>query len=619
MTRREVNLQVRQEIELIMHRYGQMLRYPLRQWRTLIAILGLTAGTCATATLQPWPMKILVDYAFGQAVIPPPVRSFLGTFNLALTPALLVVVAAVCSLGLYALNATLETSLSWAWSAAGQGMVYELAQRLFYRLQRLSLLFHSQRTVGDSLSRLAGDTYCVYTLSGALLISPVQYLLTLATISLVAWNLSPLLTLLSLFVAPIMGCSALVFGSRLKRRTKLNREAQSRLTSFVHQTVTAIPMIQAFGRESYNTQQFEHLAADAVVLSQRETLLKSVYGVANGTVTTIGTAIVLYVGGQQVLLGAMSIGSLLVFLAYLQSIQGAFKGLFGIYGSLKSVDANIDRVLEVLDAEDGVQDAPGARPLPARPTEGRGHVCLEKVSFGYEPNYPVLKEITLEARSGETIALVGATGAGKSTLVSLIPRFFDPWQGRVLFDGVDVRDVQLKSLRERIALVLQEPFLLPLSVAQNIAYGCPEASLEKIVAAAKAAKADDFIQQLPQGYDTPIGERGALLSGGQRQRIAIARALLKDAPVLILDEPTSALDAQTENLLLEALDRLIEGRTTFIIAHRLSTIQRADRIVVLEQGKVVEMGTHQELLAIGGFYQRLHSLQFSKPPQEAVL
>ena len=603
----------------MMHRYGRLLRYPLLQWRTLIAILGLTAGTTVTAALQPWPMKILVDYAFGEAAIPPLVRSLLGNFNLSLTPGLLVVAAAVGSLGLYALNATLDTSLTWAWSAVGQGMVYELAQSLFYRLQRLSLLFHSQRTVGDSLSRLTGDAYCGYTLISTILISPVQHLLTLFTISIVAWNLNPTLTLLSLFVAPIMGGAALVFGSQLKRRTKLNREAQSRLTSFVHQTVTAIPMIQAFARESYNTRQFEHLAADAVVISQRETLLKNAYSLANGSTATVGTAIVLYVGGQQVLSGVMSVGSLLVFLAYLQSIQGAFKGLFGIYGSLKSVEANIDRVLEVMDAKDGVQDAPFARPLPARPARTRGHVCLEQVTFGYEPDYPILQDITLEARPGEMIALVGATGAGKSTLVSLIPRFFDPWQGRVLFDGVDIRDVQLKSLREQIALVLQEPFLLPLSVKQNIAYGCPGASLEQIIAAAKAAKADGFIQRLPQGYDTVIAERGATLSGGQKQRLAIARALLLDAPVLILDEPTSALDVQTETLLLSALDRLMEGRTVFIIAHRLSTILRADRIVVLEKGKVVEMGTHQELLAACGFYKRLHSLQFRDPPQEVVL
>ncbi|WP_243147325.1 ABC transporter ATP-binding protein [Scytonema sp. UIC 10036] len=602
----------------MIHRYGRLLRYPLRHWRTLLVILGLVAGTSATATLQPWPIKILVDYALGQAAIPLPVNSFFG-FNLSLTPPLLVVVAALCSLGLYALNATLDTGLSWAWSAAGQGMVYELAQNLFYRLQRLSLLFHSQRTVGDSLSRLTGDSYCIYTSIGALLISPMQHLLTLGTISIVAWNLNPLLTLLSLFVAPIMAASAVVFGSRIKRRTKLNRETQSRLTSFVHQTLTAIPMIQAFARESYNTKQFQHLAADAVAIAQRETLLKSAYGLANGAVATICNAVILYVGGQQVLLGVMSVGSLLVFLAYLQPIQGAFRGLFGIYGSLKSVEANIDRVLEVLDAKDGVHDAPGAKPLPHRPTEARGHIRLEGVTFGYNPGYPVLQDITLEAKPGETIALVGATGAGKSTLVSLIPRFFDPWQGRVLFDGADIRGIQLKSLRSQIALVLQEPFLLPLSVAQNIAYGRPEASQEEIVAAAKAAKADDFICQMPQGYDTVLSERGAILSGGQKQRLAIARALLLDAPVLILDEPTSALDAQTETLLLEALEHLMQGRTVFIIAHRLSTILRADRIVVLEQGKVVETGTHQELLARSGLYKHLHSLQFTDPQQEVVL
>ncbi|MUG98017.1 ATP-binding cassette domain-containing protein [Scytonema sp. UIC 10036] len=609
---------MRQGMKAMIHRYGRLLRYPLRHWRTLLVILGLVAGTSATATLQPWPIKILVDYALGQAAIPLPVNSFFG-FNLSLTPPLLVVVAALCSLGLYALNATLDTGLSWAWSAAGQGMVYELAQNLFYRLQRLSLLFHSQRTVGDSLSRLTGDSYCIYTSIGALLISPMQHLLTLGTISIVAWNLNPLLTLLSLFVAPIMAASAVVFGSRIKRRTKLNRETQSRLTSFVHQTLTAIPMIQAFARESYNTKQFQHLAADAVAIAQRETLLKSAYGLANGAVATICNAVILYVGGQQVLLGVMSVGSLLVFLAYLQPIQGAFRGLFGIYGSLKSVEANIDRVLEVLDAKDGVHDAPGAKPLPHRPTEARGHIRLEGVTFGYNPGYPVLQDITLEAKPGETIALVGATGAGKSTLVSLIPRFFDPWQGRVLFDGADIRGIQLKSLRSQIALVLQEPFLLPLSVAQNIAYGRPEASQEEIVAAAKAAKADDFICQMPQGYDTVLSERGAILSGGQKQRLAIARALLLDAPVLILDEPTSALDAQTETLLLEALEHLMQGRTVFIIAHRLSTILRADRIVVLEQGKVVETGTHQELLARSGLYKHLHSLQFTDPQQEVVL
>jgi ATP-binding cassette subfamily B protein/subfamily B ATP-binding cassette protein MsbA len=388
--------------------------------------------------------------------------------------------------------------------------------------------------------------------------------------------------------------------------------------SLVQQTLAAIPVVQAFATEGRHAQEFRLLAVDAVAVSQRGILLKNAYGLVNGLILTVGTAIVLYVGGQQVLNGTLSLGSLLVFLAYLRSIQDACRGLLEIYARLKSAEANADRVFEVLEVEDRVRDAPGARPLPARPAGKRGHVRLEGITFGYEPGRPVLKNVSLEARPGEVLALVGQTGVGKSTLVSLLSRFYDPWKGRVTLDGMDVRDVQLASLRAQVALVLQEPFLLPLTVAENIAYGRPAASRAEIEAAAIAAGAHGFIRRLSDGYDTVIGQRGSSLSGGEQQRLAIARALLKDAPVLILDEPTSALDAQTEALLLEALERLIEGRTTIIIAHRLSTIRRADRIVVIEDGQVLETGTHQELLAAGGTYHRLHTLQVTAPSQEAA-
>jgi ATP-binding cassette subfamily B protein/subfamily B ATP-binding cassette protein MsbA len=604
------------QVAAIVHRYGSLLRYPLRHWLVLVAILGLTMIASVVAVLQPLPIKILIDHALGDAVIPASFPTILKSFELTLTPAKLIVVAAVASLGFYVLNATLEVGLNWAWSAVGQRMVYELAESLFQHFQRLSLLFHSRHTVGDFLNRLSGDTYCVYTLSSALIVAPAQHLFTLVTIGLVAWNLDPLLTLLSLTVAPVMAGSALTFGARLKRLTLKNREIQSHLFSLVHQTFTAIPIVQAFVTENRNQQQFRHLTTNAVTLAQRDVLLKNSYDLANGSVSTIGTAVVLYVGGQRVLAGTTTIGSLLVFLAYLQSMQMAFTGLFAIYGKLKSMEANMERVLEVLDAQEGVKETPGAQPLPCDGV--RGHIRLEQVSFGYQTGAPVLHHISLEARPGETLALVGATGAGKSTLAALIPRFFDPWQGCVLFDDMDVRSLQLTSLRAQIALVLQEPFLLPLTIAQNIAYARPSASRSDIIAAAQAANAEEFIEQLPQGYDTVLGERGATLSGGQKQRLAIARALLKDAPVLILDEPTSALDTHTEALLLEALERLMAGRTTLIIAHRLSTIRKADQIVVLDQGKIVEMGTHQELLSAQGFYHRLHSLQSSSSPQEVA-
>jgi ATP-binding cassette subfamily B protein/subfamily B ATP-binding cassette protein MsbA len=290
-------------------------------------------------------------------------------------------------------------------------------------------------------------------------------------------------------------------------------------------------------------------------------------------------------------------------------MQQASEGLLQMFGSLKPVEAGLGRVLEVLDAKERVHDSPHAKVLASGSGE-KVVVRFERVTFGYKMDRPVLRGIDLEARSGEVIALVGATGAGKSTLASLIPRFFDPWSGRITLNGIDIRAIRLACLRERVSLVLQEPFLQPLTIAENIAYGRPHASRGEIVAAAEAANADEFIRRLPQGYDTEIGERGATLSGGQRQRIAIARALLKSAPVLILDEPTSALDARTESLILNALYTLMSGRTTFIIAHRLSTVRRADRILVLDQGAIAESGTHDELLARGGSYHRLHSLQF---------
>jgi ATP-binding cassette subfamily B protein/subfamily B ATP-binding cassette protein MsbA len=331
------------------------------------------------------------------------------------------------------------------------------------------------------------------------------------------------------------------------------------------------------------------------------------FKVGVGSVTALGTALIMLIGGFQALNGSLSIGSLLVFLAYLASLYAPMETLAYISSGYATAAAGARRVLEILDVEEKVQDAPGAKPL--RRDRVRGHIRLEQVSFGYETDAPVLHHISLEARPGETLALVGATGAGKSTLAALIPRFFDPWQGCVLFDDIDVRQIQLTSLRAQIALVLQEPFLLPLTVAQNIAYARPTATRSEIVAASEAANAEEFIQRLPQGYDTVLGERGATLSGGQKQRLAIARALLKDAPVLILDEPTAALDAHTEALLLEALERLMTGRTTLIIAHRLSTIRKADQIVVLDRGKIVEMGTHQQLLTRNGYYHRLYSVK----------
>jgi len=590
----------------------------MRQWRWLAAILLLTIVSSAAAALQPWPMKLLVDYALGDAGAPASIAAALNSLGLAASPQAMVILAAVASLVLFALTSALGIGLSISWSMAGQRMAYGLAGDLFARLQRLSLLFHSRRSVGDSLSRIMEDTWCVSQLADSLLMAPIQQSLTLVAMICIGFALDPVLATLAVAVAPLLALSSRFFGKRLKQRSKLGREAKSRLMSFVHQTLSAIPVVQTFGTQTRNRAKFEELAEEAVLRAQRGNLLGSSYGLVNGLITTIGMAIVLYVGGVRVLSGAIPLGTLLVFLAYVRQMQNSSGAMFKIFAKLKAAEASIERILDVMYSDELVHDPPDPQPLPEPRRGHRGHIRLEGVTFGYEPDQPVLHDLTLEARPGEIIALVGPTGAGKTTLVSLVPRFFDPWKGRVTLDGVDIRNVRLADLRSQMSIVLQDSFLMPLSVADNIAYGRPGAGREEIVAAAVAAQADAFIRQLPEGYDTVIGERGANLSGGERQRIAIARALLRDAPILILDEPTSSVDSRTEASLIEAFSRLMEGRTTLIIAHRLSTIRHAHRIAVLDHGRLVELGSHEALIQLEGLYWRFHAQQFKAPLSKVV-
>src|SRR5579871_566455 len=582
----------------------RLLPYVWPHWRGLTVVLVTTALTIGLDVLRPWPLKILVDQILGQEPMPDPLEGLVrglpgpgGTAGLLLWVCLGTV--------LISLGRTLTTMASTASSVTfGQRMVYDLGADLFRHLQRLSLIFHSRRPVGDLVGRVTGDAYCVQLLVSSALLPLLQALLTLVIMFGIMWRLEPTMTLLSLSVTPFLMLIIRFFGRPMKKRGRMRRDLEGRLMSVVEETLTALPVVQAFTREEREHDRFRDTAAETVAAYRRTVVADLWFKLLTGLVTALGTAGLMWLGARYALEGKVTVGTVLVFLTYLASLYEPLNAVVFTAPTLHYAMANADRVLEILDTAPDVHDLPDAREVSLR-----GHVGYENVTFAYEAGRPVLHNISFEVRPGEVVALVGPSGAGKTTAVNLLVRFFDPVGGCVRADGHDLRQLAVRSLRQQVALVLQEPFLFPLSVAENIAYGRPGATRTEIEAAAMAASADSFIRQLPDGYDTILGERGTTLSGGEKQRMSIARAFLKNAPILILDEPTAALDARTEAQLLQVLESLMKGRTTFIIAHRLSTIRKADRILVLDQGAIVEQGTHPELLARGGLYASLYGKQ----------
>jgi ATP-binding cassette subfamily B protein/subfamily B ATP-binding cassette protein MsbA len=556
---------------------------------------------------KPWPLKVIVDNVVGGRPLGWPLVGGLGTQPLLLAACLALV-------GIYGLLGALGVTSNYATISVGQRLVNDFRSELYGHLQRLSLAFHSRRQVGDLLYRLTSDTFAIQTLTMNGFFPIVSSLVMLVGMLVVMLRMDWVLTLIALAVVPALFLSIVAMSRRMTALATESRVKESALWSVAQRTMGAIRVIQAFTTEEDEHRRFVRSSTESLAANLRLYTFQTVYASFVNVLIAVGTAAVLWFGATHVLAGRLTVGEVLVFTSYLASLYAPVNSLTQTYGLIQGARVGAERVFEILETAPDLVD--GHRALTR--DEVHGAVTFEDVQFGYDASRLVLKGVGFHARSGELVAIVGATGAGKTTLVSLVPRFYDPTAGRVLLDGIDVREFRLKALRQQVAMVLQPPLVFPTTVRENIAYGRPDATADQIMAAARLAQLEDFLERLPEGLETVVGEAGATLSAGEQLRITIARAILRDAALLILDEPTSALDAATEALVMQGLERLMAGRTTFVIAHRLSTVRRADVVLVLDEGRIVEQGTFAELVTRGGHFAHLHRTQFGEEPGRAA-
>jgi ATP-binding cassette, subfamily B, bacterial len=566
-----------------------------RDPRTWVEIAVLSATSVGLALLAPWPTKMIVDNVIGGEPFSARMQRIIEPLLIIDGPKRMLAFLAAMSVVAVLLHAWVDARLTMRSVRLSQGMVFSLASTIYTHLQRRSLTFHARTPVGDSLSRITGDTWSVDTLTNRLILGPFQTFLSVLGAGFVLAQIDAQLALVVLLIAPLTVAASLALGGRVRSAAKAQREIQATMQSHLQRTLSSMLIVQGFVQERRQSRIFRTFADDAIQIQRRSTLLGGLNELASGFVTACGGAIVLWMAARSVRNGDLSLGALLIFVAYLQIVQTQLKSLAGVYGAVQQANAGLDRVTEVLRDQPEIVDVPDAPPL------GRVHgsIELQDVTAGYENSFAVLRNVSLSIAPGEILALIGPSGAGKSTLASLLPRFLDPWCGSVAIDGHDLREVTLRSVRQSVAVVPQEPLLMAASIAENITFGRPDATHEQILSAARAAEAHDFIMQLEHGYLNVIGERGATLSGGQQQRIAIARALVTDAPILVLDEPTSALDPETEAAFVETLRSLRGHRTILLIAHRMSTAAVADRVIVLRAGCIVAEGSPDSILSRG--------------------
>lgn len=570
--------------------YRRVLRY----YRPFLAptIFGLGLSLCGIAVnlLKPWPFKFIVDKILPSgSAFDPNWRNFLPLVCLAL-------------IGLQLLWGILNWVTNYIFVKVGLQALLGLRTDLYAHLQRLSLKFHDERRSADSSFRVAYDSQSIQTIYNKGFTNIFGSVITLVGVLMVMLRLDWQLALLSLGIVPFLIYAIYFFARRIRAQSISIQEHESAVLVQVQEGLGAIRMVHAFGREEFELSQFSQRAQESLQANLRLTLTSVNSALVIGTLTVVGTAAMYYLGTLHVLGGTLTLGSLTLFVSYLVMLYQPLESLTYTAWAMEGATGGARRCFEVLDREDDVRDSADAVAI----SRTDAAIEFDGVSFGYDEQRPVLEQINLEISPNQIVALVGGTGAGKSTLLSLVPRFYDPTAGVVRLDGRDLRTITKKSLRAQIAIVLQDTLLFSTTVRENIAYGRPGATEDEIREAARRAQADEFIRHLPNGYESPVGERGGHLSVGQRQRIGIARAFLKNAPILLLDEPTSALDPATEAAIMETIKELMHGRTTLIVTHRLGTIHNVDQIIVLEHGQIVERGRGSDLVAQEGAYAKLY-------------